>query len=55
VYFQNETGSTFIVKAGKTFELLAKNDIGEPTLASFAVADGTLYIRSEKHLRKITR
>jgi outer membrane protein assembly factor BamB len=55
VYFQNETGSTFVVKAGKTYELLAKNDIGEPTLASFAVADGTLFLRSEKYLRKITR
>jgi outer membrane protein assembly factor BamB len=55
VYFQNETGSGFVIKAGQTFELLGKNDLGEPTLASYAVADGALYIRSEKHLRKITR
>ena len=55
VYFQNETGSTFIVKAGKTYELLATNDIGEPTLATCAVTDGTLFLRSEKYLRKITR
>ena len=55
VYFQNETGSTFIVKAGKTYELLAKNDVGEPTLATCAVTDGALFLRSEKYLRKITR
>ena len=55
VYFQNETGSTFVLKAGKTYELLAKNDIGEPTLATCAVADGTLFLRSETTLRKITR
>ena len=55
VYFQNETGTTFVLKAGKKFEQLAKNDIGEPTLASCAVADGTLFLRSEKYLRKITR
>ena len=55
VYFQNETGTTFVLKAGKKFEQLAKNDIGEPTLASIAVAEGTLYLRSEKYLRKITR
>ena len=55
VYFQNETGSTFVLKAGKKFEQLAKNDIGEPTLASIAVADGTIYLRSDKFLRKITR
>ena len=55
IYFQNETGSTFVLKAGKKFEQLAKNDIGEPTLASIAVADGTIFLRSEKSLRKITR
>ncbi len=55
VYFQNETGSTFVLKAGKAFEQIAKNDIGEPTLASIAVADGAIYLRSEKFLRKITR
>ncbi|MHA3773706.1 outer membrane protein assembly factor BamB family protein [Verrucomicrobiota bacterium sgz303538] len=54
VYFQNETGVGFVVKAGKTYELLAKNELGERTLASYAVADGTLYIRSEGHLWKIT-
>ena len=55
VYFQNETGTGYVVKAGKTYDLLAKNDLAEPTLASFAVADGALFIRSEKFLRKIAR
>ena len=53
VYFQNEAGVGFVVKAGKTFELLAKNDLGERTLASPAVADGALYLRSETRLWKI--
>ena len=55
VYFQNETGAGYVIKAGKSFELLATNDLAEPTLASYAVADGALYIRSEKYLRKIAR
>ncbi len=55
IYFQNETGTTFVLKPGKKFEQIAKNEIGEPTLASFAIADGTIYLRSEKYLRKITR
>jgi outer membrane protein assembly factor BamB len=55
IYFQNETGTGFVIKAGKKFEQLAKNDLAEPTLASFAVADGTLFIRSEQFLRKIAR
>ena len=54
VYFQNETGTGFVLKAGTKFELLAKNELGEPTLASCAVADGALFIRSEKYLRKIS-
>jgi outer membrane protein assembly factor BamB len=55
IYFQNETGVGYVVKAGKTFELLAKNELGERTLSSYAVADGALYIRSELHLWKIAR
>lgn len=55
VYFQNETGVGTVVKAGKTFEVLAKNDLGERSLASYAPADGTLFIRTEGHLWKIAR
>ena len=55
VYFQNETGIGYVIKAGKTYDLLAKNDLAEPTLASYAVADGALFIRSENFLRKIAR
>ena len=54
VYFQNEAGVGFVVKAGKTYELLATNDLSERTLASPAVADGALFLRSETHLWKIT-
>ena len=55
VYFQNETGTGYVLKAGKNFELLSKNEIGEPTLASYAVTNGAIFLRSEKCLRKITR
>jgi outer membrane protein assembly factor BamB len=53
IYFQNETGVGYVVKASKTYELLATNDLGEKSLASPAVADGALYIRTEGHLWKI--
>jgi outer membrane protein assembly factor BamB len=53
VYFQNETGVGYVVKAAKTYELLAKNDIGERTLASFGVVDGALFIRGEKALWRV--
>lgn len=53
VYFQNEAGVGYVVKAGKTFEQVAQNDLGEPSLASYAVADGALFIRTEKHLWRV--
>jgi outer membrane protein assembly factor BamB len=54
IYFLNETGATHVVKASKTFELLATNEIGEKTLASPAVTDGAIYLRGEKHLMKVS-
>lgn len=50
IYFQNEEGVGTVLKAGKTFEVIAKNDLGERTLASAALADNTLYLRSKSHL-----
>ena len=53
VYFQSEDGVGTVVKAGTKFELLAENELGERTLASYAAADGALFIRTEKHLYRI--
>jgi outer membrane protein assembly factor BamB len=53
VYFQNEEGIGYVVKAGTTFELLAKNDMKEKTLASYAAADGAIFLRTAEHLYRI--
>ncbi len=53
IYLQNETGSTFVLKAARQFEVLATNEIGEKTLASLAPAEGALFIRGENHLFKV--
>jgi len=53
IYFQNEAGAGFVVKRGKTFTLLAQNDLAERTLASYAVADNALFIRSESNLWRV--
>jgi outer membrane protein assembly factor BamB len=53
IYLQNETGTGVVLKPGKTFEKLAENALGEKTLASYAVTDGALFIRTEKHLYRI--
>jgi outer membrane protein assembly factor BamB len=55
IYFQSEDGVGYVVKAGKTFDLLAKNDLKERTLASYAVADGAIFLRSAEHLFRIEK
>jgi outer membrane protein assembly factor BamB len=50
IWLTNEDGGGTVLQAGKTFKVLAKNDLKEKTLASFAAADGALYVRTERHL-----
>ena len=53
VYFQSETGVVTVVKASKQFEVVAKNSLGEKTLASFAACDGAIFLRTDKALYRI--
>ncbi len=53
IYFLSEEGVTTIVEAGKEFKELARNPVNERTLASYAVADGALFIRTEDHLLRV--
>ena len=53
IYFQSEEGLGTVIKADKTFKVLAKNALNERSLASFAAADGALFIRTEGNLYRI--
>jgi outer membrane protein assembly factor BamB len=55
VYFTNDDGETFVLRAGGTFELLHVNRLGEPVLASPALVDGRWYFRTAGHLVAIGR
>lgn len=50
LYITGEDGDVFIVKAGAQYELLSKNSIGEPSLATPALAGDLLLVRGAKHL-----
>jgi outer membrane protein assembly factor BamB len=50
IYLTAEDGEVFVVKAGRTYELLATNPVGEVLMATPAIADGVLYIRGMKHV-----
>ncbi len=53
IYAIDEQGNSAVVKPGKTLEVIAKNDLNEKTLASMAVCDSDLLIRTEKALYRI--
>ncbi len=53
IYVQSEDGLGIVLKAGKKFEELARNDLGERSLASYAFADGALFIRTAESLYRI--
>jgi outer membrane protein assembly factor BamB len=46
VYFLNDDGVMHVVKAAPQYELVARNELGEKTYASPAIADGRMFLRS---------
>lgn len=50
LYIPSEDGELFIVKAGPKYELMARNPIGEPILATPAMSGDLLIVRGDKHL-----
>ena len=50
LYIATEEGDVYVVKAGAQFELLAKNSVGEPVLATPALSGDLLLVRGAKHL-----
>jgi outer membrane protein assembly factor BamB len=55
VFFTNDEGETFVLKAGPTFQLLHVNKLEETTLATPALVDGRWYIRTDRNLYAIGR
>jgi outer membrane protein assembly factor BamB len=50
LYFLDDDGNTWVVKANKKFELIEKNPIGENVYASPAFSKGEIFLRGSKHL-----
>ncbi len=51
----SEDGDTFVFRAGPKHEIVNTNSVGQPVWASLAFAQGTIYIRGEKHLFAIRK
>ena len=50
VYCTNEAGTTFVLKAGPKFEVLARDMLKEYCLASPAVSNSEILLRTERRL-----
>jgi outer membrane protein assembly factor BamB len=55
VYFMSEEGDVFVVKAGRTFEVLATNKLDDIGMATPAISEGVIYFRTGKSLIAIGR
>jgi outer membrane protein assembly factor BamB len=47
IYLPGEDGAIFVVKAGPKFEVLARNEMGDPIMATPAISGGLLIVRSQ--------
>lgn len=50
VYLAAEAGDVYVIAAGAEFEALAVNPVGEPLVATPAIAGGKLLVRGTEHL-----
>ena len=50
VYLLSETGETVVLRAGRTLQIVSRNDLGERSLASPAISNGQVFIRTDQHL-----
>jgi outer membrane protein assembly factor BamB len=55
LFLPGEDGDVFVVRAGPTFELIARNAFGEPIMATPAIAGGVMLVRTEKQLVAVGR
>jgi len=55
IFLLSEDGDTFVVQAGPQFKLLGKNSLNEMALASPAVVNGSVILRTQTKLYRIAR
>ncbi|MGD2018625.1 MAG: PQQ-binding-like beta-propeller repeat protein [Planctomycetota bacterium] len=53
LYITSEEGSVITVRAGRTFEVLARSSLGEEFMSTPAISEGTIYFRSRGHLTAV--
>ncbi len=54
IFCLSEDGDTYVIEAGREYRLLAKNSLGEMCMATPAIAQGSLFLRTSQHLFRLT-
>jgi outer membrane protein assembly factor BamB len=55
IYLSNEDGDMLVIAAGRKFEYLGMNAIGELLMATPALSEGVMYVRSSQSLWAVGR
>ena len=53
IFLQSEDGDTYVVQAGPEYKLLGKNSLGDMAMATPAISQGSLVIRTASYLYRI--
>jgi outer membrane protein assembly factor BamB len=53
VYFFAQDGKTAVLRAGRQFEKLAENQLQGPVVATPAIVDRAIFVRTDTHLYRI--
>jgi outer membrane protein assembly factor BamB len=53
IYFFEDSGECTVIKNGKSFDVLARNELGESVYSTPAIAHQSLFVRTEGHLVRI--
>jgi outer membrane protein assembly factor BamB len=54
IYFLSEEGESVVIAPGRQFKVLATNHLDGVALASMAVSDGSIYVRTQTHLYRLS-
>jgi outer membrane protein assembly factor BamB len=50
IFVTSEDGVTLVLRPGDKYDEIARNEMGEVSLASIAVSNGRFFIRTAEHL-----
>jgi outer membrane protein assembly factor BamB len=54
LYFPSESGKIYVIKAGKEYKLLSTNGMNDICMATPAISEGVIFIRTHHYLYAVS-